>query len=165
LALRALLTKIDDESSDILAAYGRSNFCMAIPSEIAGQKYISLTTFRKSGAGVRTPLWFAEADGKLCFMTRNDSGKYKRIRNNSKVLVAPCTMRARSQDLTSRPRPAFSLATNGLQPKDCSIASIGWQDFPFGAVRTSFWKLNSAGEVSSFRVVHVSGAPALITGN
>ncbi len=66
---------------------------MSIPSEIAGQKYISLTTFRKSGVPVRTPLWFVENDGKLYVMTRNDSGKYKRIRNNPKVLVAPCTMR------------------------------------------------------------------------
>lgn len=66
---------------------------MAIPSEISGQKYISLTTFRKSGSPVRTPLWFAEADGKLYFMTRSDSGKYTRIRNNPNVMVAPCTMR------------------------------------------------------------------------
>lgn len=66
---------------------------MNIPSEISGQKYISLTTFRKSGAPVRTPLWFAENDGKLYAMTRSDSGKYKRIRNNPKVLVAPCTIR------------------------------------------------------------------------
>lgn len=68
-------------------------FRMNIPSEISGQKYISLTTFRKSGAPVRTPLWFAENDGKLYAMTRSDSGKYKRIRNNPKVLVAPCTIR------------------------------------------------------------------------
>ena len=63
------------------------------PSAISGQKYISLTTFRKTGSPVRTPLWFAEATGKLYVMTRNDSWKYKRIRNNPKVLVAPCTMR------------------------------------------------------------------------
>jgi len=66
---------------------------MSIPAEISGQKYISLITFRKSGVPVRTALWFAEGGGKLYFMTRNDSGKYKRIRNNPKVLVAPCNMR------------------------------------------------------------------------
>ena len=68
---------------------------MSIPAEISGHKYISLTTFRKSGAPVRTPLWFAENDGKLYVMTRNDSGKYKRVRNNPKGLVAPCTMRGK----------------------------------------------------------------------
>jgi len=66
---------------------------MSIPAAISGQKYISLTTFRKNGTPVRTPLWFAEDGGKLYFMTRNDSWKYERIRNDPKVLVAPCTMR------------------------------------------------------------------------
>ena len=68
---------------------------MPIPAEIHEQKYISLTTFRKNGTPVRTPLWFAEAKGKLYFMTRNDSWKYKRIRNNSSVSVAPCTIRGK----------------------------------------------------------------------
>jgi hypothetical protein len=65
---------------------------MTIPKEIQGQKYISLTTFRKNGQGVKTPVWFAEQDGKLYVMTRSDSGKYKRIRNNPQVKLAPCTM-------------------------------------------------------------------------
>jgi hypothetical protein len=68
---------------------------MAIPAEIHGKKYISLATFRKNGAAVRTPVWFAESDGKLVFMTRNDMWKYKRIRNNPRVLVAPCTIRGK----------------------------------------------------------------------
>jgi PPOX class probable F420-dependent enzyme len=64
-----------------------------IPEPIQGQKYISLTTFRKTGAGVATPVWFGEEDGKLYIMTRSDMGKTKRIRNNPQVRVAPCTMR------------------------------------------------------------------------
>jgi uncharacterized protein len=68
---------------------------VSIPPEIHGQKYISLTTFRKSGAGVATPVWFGEEAGKLYVMTRGDSGKYKRIRNNSRVQIAPCTMRGK----------------------------------------------------------------------
>lgn len=68
---------------------------MPIPNEIHGQKYISLATFRKNGAAVRTPVWFAESDDKLVFMTRNDMWKYKRIRNNPNVTVAPCTIRGK----------------------------------------------------------------------
>ena len=63
-----------------------------VPPEIHGQKYISLTTFRKTGVGVATPVWFGEEDGKLYVMTRHDLGKAKRIRNNPQVRVAPCTM-------------------------------------------------------------------------
>jgi uncharacterized protein len=66
-----------------------------IPAAIQGQKYISLTTFRKSGAGVATPVWFGEEDGKLYVMTRSDMGKSKRIRNNPQVKVAPCTIRGK----------------------------------------------------------------------
>ena len=63
-----------------------------VPSAIHDQKYISLTTFRKTGAGVATPVWFGEEDSKLYVMTRSDLGKTKRIRNNPQVKVAPCTM-------------------------------------------------------------------------
>ncbi len=79
-------------SSTALPTY---NTGMPIPPEIAGQKYISLASFRKSGDAVRTPVWFGEKDDKLYVMTRSDSGKYKRIRNNPKVRIAPCTMRGK----------------------------------------------------------------------
>jgi uncharacterized protein len=66
-----------------------------IPDSIRGQKYISLTTFRRNGVGVATPVWFGEEDGKLYVMTRSDMGKTKRIRNNPQVKVAPCTIRGK----------------------------------------------------------------------
>jgi PPOX class probable F420-dependent enzyme len=67
----------------------------AIPAAIQDQKYISLTTFRKTGVGVPTPVWFGEENGKLYVMTRGDMGKAKRIRNNPQVKVAPCTIRGK----------------------------------------------------------------------
>ncbi|MGA8442980.1 MAG: PPOX class F420-dependent oxidoreductase [Candidatus Sulfotelmatobacter sp.] len=67
----------------------------AIPSAIQGQKYISLTTFRKNGVAVATPVWFGEEGDKLYVMTRSDMGKTKRIRNNPRVRVAPCTIRGK----------------------------------------------------------------------
>jgi PPOX class probable F420-dependent enzyme len=66
-----------------------------IPSEIHGQRYVSLATFRKNGVAVSTPIWFGEDNDKLYFMTSSKSGKYKRIRNNPKVKIAPCTMRGK----------------------------------------------------------------------
>lgn len=68
---------------------------MAVPSELREQKYISLATFRKSGVAVRTPIWFAEQNGRLYFMTSSKSGKHKRIRNNPKVTIAACTVRGK----------------------------------------------------------------------
>src|ERR1700723_3032163 len=66
-----------------------------IPAPVQAQKYISLTTFRKTGAGVATPVWFGEEGGKLYVMTRSDMGKAKRIRNNPQVRLAPCTIRGK----------------------------------------------------------------------
>ncbi len=62
---------------------------------LQGQKYVSLATLRRNGQEVRTPVWFAEQAGKLYVMTRSDSGKFKRIRNQPQVRLAPCTMRGK----------------------------------------------------------------------
>jgi hypothetical protein len=67
----------------------------------AGKQYLNLETYRKSGAGVRTPVWFAadpatnldSPDAKLYVYTTGDSGKVKRIRNNTRVKIAPCNSR------------------------------------------------------------------------
>ena len=62
--------------------------------QFAGEKYINLETYRKNGQGVRTPVWFIEDDdGILYVRTSDDSGKYKRIRNNPSVQLAPCDIR------------------------------------------------------------------------
>lgn len=83
-----------------------------IPAAIHNQKYISLTTFRKSGVGVSTPVWFGEEDSKLYLMTISKSGKIKRIRNNPQVKVAPCTM---SGKITG---PEFAAIARLLPPED-----------------------------------------------
>jgi uncharacterized protein len=56
------------------------------------QQFISLTTFRKSGVAVPTPVWFALVDGKIYGTTQPQAGKLKRIRNNPRVTFAPCTV-------------------------------------------------------------------------
>ncbi len=59
-------------------------------SLLDGHQYMSLKTFRKSGAAVPTPVWFAADGDRLVVVTQADSGKAKRIRNNGAVEVAPC---------------------------------------------------------------------------
>jgi uncharacterized protein len=68
---------------------------MLIPPEINSQGYISLITFRKNGVAVPTPVWFGELNDKLYVMSRTITGKYKRIRNNPQVKIAPCTIRGK----------------------------------------------------------------------
>ena len=90
----------------------RQNRFMAVPSQIHQQNYVSVATFRKNGVAVHTPVWFAEDNGKLYFMTSTRLGKYKRIRNNPNVTVAPCTIRGK---ITG---PEFQATARILRPDE-----------------------------------------------
>ncbi len=68
-----------------------------IPAAFNNQKYLSLETFRRSGVGVRTPIWFASDTGTstVYAYTTADAGKTKRIRANGAVKIAPCDVRGK----------------------------------------------------------------------
>jgi PPOX class probable F420-dependent enzyme len=55
-----------------------------------GGRFVRLTTYRRDGTPVPTPMWFvADGDG-VWLWTRLESGKVRRLRNNADVTVAPC---------------------------------------------------------------------------
>ena len=58
-------------------------------AQFRGRKYLNLESYRKSGATVRTPLWFAEEEGVLYVYSLEDSGKVKRLRNDPRVRIVP----------------------------------------------------------------------------
>lgn len=64
-----------------------------IPEDLALSRYVSLTTYRRSGAKVPTPVWAVEDEGQLLVWTRDDSGKVKRLRNDERVTLSPCDVR------------------------------------------------------------------------
>ncbi|GIF16930.1 PPOX class F420-dependent oxidoreductase [Actinoplanes teichomyceticus] len=68
---------------------------MAALEQLGSEKYVLLTTFRKDGRAVPTPLWVVPDGGGLAFWTPADAGKVKRIRNNGRVTVAACDVRGR----------------------------------------------------------------------
>jgi PPOX class probable F420-dependent enzyme len=57
--------------------------------------YLSLGTFRKTGAEVRTPVWFAAQGDTLYLFSNRDAGKVKRLRNSARARVAPCDVRGK----------------------------------------------------------------------
>ncbi len=63
--------------------------------DLEGHRYMNLTTFRKNGEAVPTPVWFALVDGRLYATTAPNSGKMKRIRNGPRVLLAPSNFRGK----------------------------------------------------------------------
>ena len=58
-------------------------------------KYLSVTSFRRDGTGVATPVWFVVDDGRLLIETDAESYKVKRIRRDPSVEVAICTGRGK----------------------------------------------------------------------
>ncbi|QHE69378.1 PPOX class F420-dependent oxidoreductase [Rhodococcus sp. WAY2] len=62
---------------------------------VSAAKYVLLTTFRKDGSPVATPLWAAPDGDRLLMWTVTDSYKVNRIRRNPEVTVAVCDARGK----------------------------------------------------------------------
>ena len=56
-------------------------------------RYFSLATFRRNGAEVRTPVWFAREGDFYYVFSAPDAGKVKRLRLSSRSRIAPCDVR------------------------------------------------------------------------
>jgi uncharacterized protein len=63
---------------------------------LSGHKYALIVTFKRDGSAVPTPVWFGlDQQGQLYFRTGANVAKVRRIRNDPRVLVAPCTLRGK----------------------------------------------------------------------
>jgi len=66
-----------------------------IPKEFSDVKYINLETLRKNGAEVKTPVWFVTYNDLIYVITRERTGKVKRLRNNPKVRICPSSFKGK----------------------------------------------------------------------
>jgi len=64
-------------------------------AQFAPARFLNLTTFRRDGRAVSTPVWFAIEGDHLVIWTAARSGKAKRLRHTNRVTVAPCDVRGR----------------------------------------------------------------------
>ena len=66
--------------------------------DLARERYISLTTFRRDGSEASTPVWVVSDDGRrLLVWSGSQTWKVRRIRREPRVLVAPSTFRGRER--------------------------------------------------------------------
>ncbi|NJP48776.1 PPOX class F420-dependent oxidoreductase [Streptomyces sp. SBST2-5] len=65
----------------------------ALVARLAAGKYLLVTSYRRNGTPVATPVWVVRDGDALGVWTAADSWKVKRIRNRPDVLVGPCDMR------------------------------------------------------------------------
>jgi len=57
------------------------------------QKYINLETYKKDGTPIRTPVWFVIDKNLIYVITRDSTGKVKRLGNNQNVRIVPCSFK------------------------------------------------------------------------
>ena len=92
-----------------------------------GHRYVRLSTFRKSGEAVPTPVWFARVGGVLYVVTGRETGKVRRIRNNPEVVVAPSNFRGRPKGSEIRAKARLTDQQRG-DPADRALQEkYGWQ--------------------------------------
>ncbi len=111
-------------------------------------KYLSLTSFKRDGSAVATPVWFVVEDRRVLVNTDTQSFKAKRIRHNPAVTIAPCSASGRLRG-ESMPAQAELLPAGELERVKQLIATQvpirpnpGPADLPSGAAaaRRSCWK-------------------------
>jgi PPOX class probable F420-dependent enzyme len=69
---------------------------------LGDEKYLLLTTFKRDGTAVSTPVWVVGLDdGRVGFWTSSGSGKAKRLAHTARVTVQPCDARGRTRPGTT----------------------------------------------------------------
>jgi hypothetical protein len=99
--------------------------------DVQREAYVSLATYRRSGAEVRTPVWFAvdPSDPKrLWVYTNGKSGKVKRIRNGGRARLAACDARGRVRGDWCEAHARILEGDAAQQPAFAALeAKYGWQ--------------------------------------
>ena len=61
--------------------------------QFSKQKYINLETYKSDNTSVKTPVWFVIDNDLIYIITRESTGKVKRLKNNQNVRVVPCSFK------------------------------------------------------------------------
>lgn len=83
--------------------------------DLAASDFIQLTTFRRNGEAVPTPVWVVPDGGALAVFTPTGTGKLKRIGHTPQVTVAECNRRGRVPDDVE---PVAATATTTADPAE-----------------------------------------------
>ena len=80
---------------------------------IVAAQYVALTTYRRDGTPVTTPVWAAAEGESLYLFSNPHAGKVKRLRNSSRAAIAPCTATGTITG-AQLPAEAFNLASDQM---------------------------------------------------
>lgn len=100
------------------------------------QQYMNLFTYRKNGDYVKTPVWFAQEGERLYVLTVNNSGKIKRIRNNTRVDIGPCDRAGKPLGPTVEARARIMAPSDNAYADELLNQKYGLVKRGFDAVQT-----------------------------
>ncbi|MCH7877281.1 MAG: PPOX class F420-dependent oxidoreductase [Thaumarchaeota archaeon] len=115
-------------------------------NKIESEKYISLETYRKNNQSVRTPVWFIIKNDLIYVVTRDQTGKAKRLRNNLQVKIATCTIRGK---VTGQWMSGTAKILTEEETKD----AVKWRDRKYGFMaKIAKFLSKSKGELLAFSI-------------
>jgi hypothetical protein len=100
---------------------------MTIFPHLQNQQFMSLTTYRKSGDAVPTPVWFAQIGDKLYVYTFPSTGKFKRISHTPRITIAPCTASGKVIGTAQDAHARIMDVREGIIARDAINRKYGWQ--------------------------------------
>jgi len=103
-------------------------------AQFTSARYLNLTTYRRDGRAVSTPVWFAIEGDHLVIWTAASSGKAKRLRHTSRVMVAPCDLRGRVKGPTVEARARLLPSSDGPRIERLLNQRYGLTKRLYGAV-------------------------------
>ena len=115
-------------------------------TSLESEKYISLETYRKNEQFVRTPVWFIIKEDLVFVVTRDKTGKIKRLRNNQKVRFASCTIKGK---ITGKWMNGKATILNEDETKQ----AVKWRDKKYGFMaKIAKFLSKSKGELIAFSI-------------
>jgi len=66
--------------------------------QFSEQKYINLETYKRDNTPIKTPVWFVIDNDLIYIITRESTGKVKRLKNNQDVRIVPCSFKGESKN-------------------------------------------------------------------
>ena len=113
---------------------------------LSSEKYISLETYRKNDDPVRTPVWFVINEGLVFVVTRDQTGKIKRLRHTKKVRIAPCTIKGK---ITG----GWANGTATILDEEKTKQAVKWRDKKYGFIaKIAKFLSKSKGQLIAFSV-------------
>jgi PPOX class probable F420-dependent enzyme len=106
--------------------------------DLGKEQCIALTTFRRTGQRVVTPVWFVQSPGTIYVETHADAGKLKRLRHTARVTFAPCTYSGKVTGSVSEGHARIL-----TEPEECAAASTALAK-KYGAMRSLYHFVRNA---------------------